>query len=261
MQELSENQGFSFSGAPDRLIGPALLSKTTLSVAILGGVFLEAAYLTGWLSDKSPYQRFLFIAIYTFSLCITLASAVSLFWAFWRTKRAVMLLASIAVLSWFLGSFFWVSYVFMLKRILIYPSVAEFAFQGFHLIVVIILYNILVRSGLKTIRSAVVVIPVITLLPFAESFFYRIPQVNLLYSTFFMFLISLTTFFVLNLLIRRRLPIFCLGLAAVIIADISFVETSLTHSVYVFSLDPVWFTGYALVAFSLIHYAEKGELP
>lgn len=255
-----DTDGAAVAGSTDELGLPALVCKLVLAAALAGALFFETAYFLGWFADGGAYRQTLFSVLYAFDLVVVFVSACAVFLVFWRTRRVVFLLAAVGIFSWFLGSFFFVSYVFLLKRILIYPSVAEFAFQGFHLLVITVLYNHLRASGDGFFKPAAVVVPIITLMPAAGLINGRIPLNNLLYSTLFMFLVSLTTFLVINLLVRRRLPVLCIGLAAVIVADIVFVETSLAHSVYVFSLDPIWFTGFALTAYGFVLGAQRGEL-
>jgi hypothetical protein len=247
-------------GAKDDLRLPGILTRAILVAAVLGAVFFEAAYFLGWFADDSALRGTLFNSLYAFDLSVILASSGSLFLAFWKTKRPAFLLSSVALFSWFLGAFFFVSYVFLLKRILIYPSVAEFAFQGFHLLMIVVLYEDLLRHGRALVKPVAAVIPVITLMPVASLLHNEIPLNNLLYSTFFMFLISVTVFLVVNLLVQRRLLLVCAGLAAVVFADMAFVETSLVKSGFVFSLDPVWFTGFALTAFGIVFAVRRGEM-
>lgn len=239
---------------------PGRLALSIFIATLAGTVFFEAAYFMGWLADKSPYHRFLFNGLYGFELAAILLTTGTLFFAFWRTRKDFFLLSALALFSWFIGSFFFVSYVYLLKRLLVYPSVAEFAFQGFHLIMIVILYNVLKREDYKINAWTAAVIPIITSLPAIGLLSGHIPLNNLIYSTFFMFLISLTTFLVINMLLRRKLLILCLGLALVIVADIAFVETSLYRSTFVFMLDPLWFTGFALTGFGFIRGGQKGEL-
>jgi hypothetical protein len=47
----------------------------------------------------------------------------------------------------------------------------------------------------------------------------------------------------------------------IVFADTYFVSTYLSKNVFVFMLDPIWFGGYALLSFSLLKYANRGELP
>jgi hypothetical protein len=237
------------------------IAKLNVFVALFVGLFFETLYFLGFFNETSSWKQLLLNLLYPINLLIILSAAMILFLAYLTAKRVTLLLGSLGTFSWFLGSFFWVSYVFILKDILIYPSVAEFAFQGFHLLMIVALYNLIKVNKLKINWLWFALVPVITLIPATNLIFQEIKLNNLLYSTFFLFLVSSSLFLSLNLLLNKRYLLLCLGMFLIIFADTYFVSTYLSENVFVFMLDPMWFGGYALISFSLLKYANRGELP
>lgn len=142
-----------------------------------------------------------------------------------------------------MGSFFWVSYVFMLHNPITYPSIAEISFQGFHLLMIPTLLYVIKKEKIFIHKTSFLLIPSYLRYPFFLTFSSQYLLIYL-FTAFFLFLISVIALFM------------------IIFADICFVTIYLRcPNCFVFMLDPIWFSGYSLISFSLIRYTKKGELP
>lgn len=153
------------------------------------------------------------------------------------------------------------SYAFLLGNVLTYPSIGELTFQGFHLFFICVLLSVIKENKFR-INHSLFIIPVIfASIPFIFSLFHELELNNLLYSSLFLFLISVSITLSLILLFNRKYLLLLLGVFLIIYADVSFVNVALfCPTCFVFMLDPFWFFGYSLISFSLIRYLNRGEL-
>ena len=173
-----------------------------------------------------------------------------------------MLLSALAVLSWLLGSTFWVSYVFILGEVLSYPSVAQFAFHGFHLLMIPLLLYLMRERGVVFWMPSVVAVIGAGVFPLAVYVVAPLDPAATAYNVVYMVLISSVAVLAGHLVVKRELSLLGVALLIFSFADINFVSTTLVDQApVVLSLDPIWFTAHALVSFSLVRYARKGVLP
>lgn len=239
----------------------SIASMHLISIGICGILF-EAFYFSGFFDESHSWRPMLFNILYTVLLTSIFLSASLLFLHFLTSKNTVFLVISLGIFSWFLGGFFWVSYVFLLGNIVSYPSIIEIVFQGFHLLMIPILFYLVKEKVIQIYKPAYLLIPAISAIPLI-SWYIDPGSLNVfVYSTFFLFVISLNLVHILHLMKKRVLPLFVIGFLMIVFGDIYFVITYLQEpNRYTFMLDPVWFTGYSLISYSLIHYDTGGKFP
>jgi hypothetical protein len=237
------------------------LSRTHIIVSLAAALLFELAFFTGLFEENNPLRPLMFNSLYSVNLILILTAAILLFSFYWKSGNAVILLGALGIFSWLCGSFFWVSYVFLLGNVLTYPSIAELTFQGFHLLFIPVLLSIIKKSNFKG-NPALVIIPLLCIsVPFVISLFKELTLHNLLYSSFFLFLVSVNLSLSLIILYHKKYLLLLSGLFCIVYADISFVNVALfCPSCFVFMLDPFWFFGFSLISFSLLRYADRGEL-
>ncbi|MDY6780509.1 MAG: hypothetical protein SV760_08205 [Halobacteria archaeon] len=236
------------------------VSTGYIFTVLLGGVVFEALYFTGYLSRKR--EGFLFNSLYGFNLAVIAAAVVLLLWAYSTNRNKVLLLSSLSVLSWFLGSLFWVSYVFLLDKILLYPSVAQFAFHGFHLLMIPLLLYFVEKLGIALRKPSFVLVAVTASVPVMTYFVGTTNLAVAVYNIFYLSLVTSVLVLASHLVYESRLPLFGVALVAFSFADLNFITTTLSDEApVVLSLDPIWFSAHALVSFSLVRYSCRGDLP
>lgn len=235
------------------------LSRVHLAVAVVGGLLFEGLYLIGLLRGEN---NVLFTALYGFNLAVIAAAVVLLLSAYALYGNKLLFLAALASLSWLLGSTFWVSYVFVLDEVLSYPSVAQFAFHGFHLLMIPSLLYVMRERGVGLWTPSVVGIVGASLFPIVIYFTVGTDLAAVVYNVFYFTLISSVVVLAAHLVVAKVLPLLGVSLLFFSVADINFVSTTLVEQApLVFSLDPIWFTGHALVAYSFVRYSQRNELP
>lgn len=237
------------------------LSRTHIIVSLAAALLFELAFFTGLFEENNPLRPLMFNSLYSVNLILILTAGILLFSFYWKSGNAVILLGALGIFSWFCGSFFVVSYVFLLGNVLTYPSIAELTFQGFHLLFIPVLLSIIKKSNFKG-NPSLVIIPLLCIsVPFVVSLFKELELHNLLYSSFFLFLVSVSFSLSLIILYHRKYLLLLSGLFCIVYADISFVNVALfCPNCFVFMLDPFWFFGFSLISFSLLRYANRGEL-
>ena len=122
------------------------ISKKQISAVVFFAVIFELLYFAGYFSETQPLSSFLFNALYFFNTIAIFSACLLGFLYFSVNKNKIVLLVSLAILNWFFGIFFWTSYAFMLGNPITYPSIAQMAFHGFHLIMLPVLLTLPVCS-------------------------------------------------------------------------------------------------------------------
>ncbi|MDY6779874.1 MAG: hypothetical protein SV760_04895 [Halobacteria archaeon] len=238
---------------------PTVPTAYTL-VAVVGFVVFEAIYFAGYYGSQE--KTVFSVALYSFNLAVIASSVVLLLWEYRRAGNMVVLLPCLAVLSWFLGILFYTSYVFMLGEILLYPSVAQFAFHGFHLVMVPLLFHLMRSHGVSFWRPSALPVAGAALLP-VVTYFLRTPGITVvLYNVFYLSITVLAFVLAAHLVYHRELPLFGGALLLFLSADVIFITTTLVkRDPLIFFLHPFWFTASALIGFSVVRYSRLGELP
>lgn len=238
---------------PSRIRGLAL---GVLAVALGGAAFFEFAALRGWLAADWPGSRLLTQSLYGFQLLVIAVAIVPLVMVFLATHRPLPLLVALGCASWLLGDLFYVSYAALLNRALMYPSVADLAFQGFHVGIVAGLGSQIVRPTERSFWPAMVLGIGLCALPSLVRITHPYPLDDLAYATFFMALAAATMMIAVGLTLRRKLYVLAIGLLLVVVADAVFAAASLSGAGFLYALDPVWFVGFALTAFAVVRAVQ-----
>jgi len=247
------------------------VSTAHMSVVAIGAVFFSVGNLAG-LGDEVGLSGTFSDLLYSFNLLAIITAVALLFARFRRTKEEALLLAALASLSWFMGSFFWISYVYLLGEILTYPSLMQVAFNGFHLLMIPFLIHFVRESDIEFKKPAFAFVGVAPLYPVAGYVLTLYPPSgydifvvtpNILgFNLFFITVGSILFVLAVHLLVNRKYVL--LGTAFVIffVADVNFMTTTMFDpQIAVFALDPLWFSAHSLLSFSLIRYSLRGDLP
>jgi len=232
-------------------------SRIHLVVAVAGGLLFEAAYLLGGTgTGRTAYS----VSLYGFMLAVILTAVFFLLWGYQKTDSVFLLLSGIAVLSWFLGILFYTSYVFILGEVLVYPSVAQFAFHGFHLVIVPLLFYAMGRRGVDFWKPALLPVVGAFVFPFVAYVMTDTGVLVTAYNVFYLTVTVLAAVLAAHLVAQRTLPLFGGALLLFFAADIYFISTTFVkRDPAILFLHPIWFTASALISYSLIRYASEKE--
>lgn len=247
------------------------VSKAHITVVVVGAVFFSVANLAG-LGDETGLGGTFSDLLYSFNLLAIITAVALLFARFRQTKEEVLLLAGLASLSWFMGSFFWVSYAYMLGEILTYPSLMQVAFNGFHLLMIPLLIYFVRESGIEFRKPSVLFVglaplyPVVgyflTVYPIAGYDVFSVTSNIVAFNVFFITVGSVLFILAVHLIVKREFALLGLVFVIFFLADVNFMTTTMFDpEVTVFALDPLWFTAHSLLSFSLIRYSLRGDLP
>jgi|GEM_PF-6755305 len=234
-------------------------SSLHLGLAIAGGLLFEAIYLFGETGvGRTAYS----VSLYGFTLGVISTAFLLLLWGYRANGGIFLLLSGIAVLSWFLGILFYTSYVFILGEVLVYPSVAQFAFHGFHLLMVPLLFYVMNRKGVRFWKPASLPVVGAFAFPFVAYAIIGTGMIVVAYNVFYLTVTVLATVLAAHLVVKRKLPLFGASLLVFFTADIYFITTTLVkRDPAILFLHPIWFTASALVSYSLVRYASEGVFP
>lgn len=236
------------------------VSRVILAASLVGGAFFEFAAirsaLAGGRSDAGSYV----LALYVFQLLIIAASIATLVGAFRATRHVTVLLFALGLASWLLGDLFYISYAVLLDRALMYPSVADLAFQGFHVAVISGLGSQIVRREERLFWPAVAGAVGICLLPAAVHVLRPYAADDLAYATFFMGLTAMTMMIAVGVSTRAKRHMLAGGMLLVVIADATFATASLAGAGFLYVLDPLWVIGFAATASAVIHATQDGAV-
>jgi len=247
------------------------LSKAHISVVVVGAIFFSAANLAG-LGGETGLGGTFSDLLYSFNLLAIITAVGILFLRFQQTREDILLLAGLASLSWFMGSFFWVSYAYMLGEILTYPSLMQVAFNGFHLLMIPLLIYVVRESGIGFNKPSLLFVGIAPIYPVVGYVLtvspipgYDIFSVSLNIFGFNIFFITVgSVLFVLavHLIVNEKFILLGLAFVLFFIADVNFMTTTMFDpEITVFALDPLWFTAHSLLSFSLVRYSLRGDLP
>lgn len=238
------------------------LSRHHISGVALIAILFEIFYFAGFFEESHPWEPTLFIILYSFNLVAIISATLLLFILFITKKNEIILLISLAIFSWFLGSFFWISYVFILGNPVTYPCIAELTFRGFHLLMIPLLIFLLKMNNITIIKPTLICVPFLTFFPIFHTRFSPVSINALIYSTVFLFITSITIVLTFNLLLKKRYPLVGIGLLMIAAADISFAIICISNpESFVFMLDPIWFFGFSLISYAAISHEVRGDFP
>ena len=237
-----------------------MVSTILMVIAVGGGLLFLLIYTTGQFDGS--YGEQLFHLLYGFNAIIISSAVVLLALAALLYKDIVVGVVGLACCCWFLGSFYWTSFVWLGGNVLTYPSVAELSFQSFHILILIVGGLLLRETGEHGRKYLWGFALLLASTPAIIHFFVEMELTVLLVNTFQLFLIGLVTILGVKLLISRTYSLFGLALLMFSVADIGFhLTTLIDQAPVVMMLDPLWFSSHALIAVTMIRYAQAGELP
>lgn len=198
---------------------------------------------------------------YFFSQAAIFLASLLLFLYFVKTSKLIALVVSMAIFSWFLGAFFWISYVFILGNMVGYPSIVELAYQNFDLLMIPTLLRIMREKDIRVLRPSLAFVALISSIPSVALLFSPVPANVVLYSSFFLFLVSLDMTLAANMLAKMMLPLLSFSVILISMAHLYVVVLNFyCHSCFVLFLEPLWFSGFTLTSFSMIRHLNMGEL-
>ncbi|MFC7205213.1 hypothetical protein ACFQJC_17015 [Haloferax namakaokahaiae] len=236
------------------------LSRANLVIALCGAGLVSLAWIGGLF--EGSYGDVLFNVHYVFNDLI-IAVAVALLIVGWRHWRELpLLVGALAVGFWFLGSLYWTSYVWFAGKVLVYPSLDKFAYESFHLLMLVLAWYFLGSTETR-FRHPLVLVPIVSA---------ALPTI--VYLSLGHFSIGALAFNTVQLgmsgalgvigghLLATRYRLFGVALITFAVADLSFLLITLVDSTpFIVFLDPLWFTSHALTSFALLRYAANGQLP
>lgn len=244
-----------------RILGnPRHTSFAVVCVAVFGAVFFELAVFLGWMTQGAPWPGVSALALYVFQLLIACASIAPLLMAFRATRRRLPLLVALGCASWLLGDVFYVSYAVLLGRALMYPSVADLAFQGFHVAIIVGLWSEIPSRDEWPFWPMLVVGTGLCAIPGIMRIVHPFPLDDLLYATFFMVLVTVTLLIAVGAAYRRKQYALATGLLLVVFADTAFSAASLAGAGFMYALDPVYFVGFAVTSFAVVRAVSDGVM-
>ncbi len=230
-----------------------------LGVALLGAILFETAYLLGYFGSGIGA---LSVGLYGFTLLIIAVAVGLLGWLYHTQKHPVVLLIWLACSSWFLGIFFYTSYAIILGQVLLYPSVGQVAFQGFHLLLLPVLFFLLEHSEGSFWRPSVLLAAGIALVPVGGAVLLGTELNVVVYNVLYLFVVMLALMLALHLLYAGVFPLFGGGFVLFFLTDIMFISITLAvRDPSIFFLFPLWFSAYAIIAYGAVRYTRQGALP
>lgn len=238
------------------------LSTVHLAIVAIGAVVFALSNGLGVPDRPGVLGAIFFDALYSFNLLAIITAVILVSLCYTIVSDETLLLAALASFSWFLGSFFWFSYAYLLDELLSYPSVIQVAFNGFHLLMIPLLLYVLRESDVDLWRPASGIVALAISIPWLLHVFVSLPMNVVVYNTVYFFIVSTVLVLALHLLWSDTLRLLGGALVLFSAADFIFVTTTLfDQQPLVFALDPLWFSAHALIAYALVGYGLDGELP
>lgn len=240
------------------LHGPRRYSLAVVVVALFGAAVFELTIALGWFAKEVTAAGPVKMALYGFQSLIVFAAVVPLVMTFRTARQPLPMIVALGCASWLLGDVFYLSYAVLLDRALAYPSVADLAFQGFHVAIIAGLWSQILRRGEWPFWPTIGLGGLLCMLPAIIRISHPFPLDDLAYATFFMVLVATTMLIAAGAALHMKSYDLAIGLLLVVFADATFSAASLVGAGFQYALDPVYFVGFAVTSFAVVRVVDPG---
>ncbi|MFB6284348.1 MAG: hypothetical protein ABEK59_10520 [Halobacteria archaeon] len=237
------------------------LSRVQVSVTIIGAVVFLALYIFGFYSGNEAERKTVFTALSVFNILAVFSSGGLLLFYYYVSRRKVTLLAGAAMVIWGLASLFWFSYIFLLNEVVAFPSLAQFGFKSYHVLMIPVLLHLIEKTNVDLYRPSFAVVAVLTIASPLISVLVDTSKVVGFYNMVYVFLTTTLGVLGLHLVYHKRLTLVGVGVLGTVAADLVYISMTFSDpTTFVVNLDPLWFSSFAVSSYGLILYLTEGQL-